>query len=279
MKSKVQRLRETASVAKKMENEVRKKRGRTEKTLFNSLESEVLNPEKVLFSHYHGGDMEGESIRRLMNRGVAILNKCADHIVEKRGDAVDAVEVRDVSTHHGQMFQLLDGIVSFLNMKRGKVTEEVVAKLEERLEAARLKWNELGLSMTPKWHMLLNHAVEILKLFNGGLIELGEDRIERAHQVRERDRQRISRMRNYTKMKESQTKFQNLRMMGAIKKVQAVVAQSSKRKLSRDVSLAETNCRSKKIARDEMREEILNNIQAQPRVVIPKPQAYGIIQA
>jgi hypothetical protein len=48
----------------------------------------------------------------------------------------------------------------------------------------------MGLSMTPKWHMLLNHAIEFQIRTGGGLIEMGEDRIKPAHQLRERDRQR-----------------------------------------------------------------------------------------
>jgi hypothetical protein len=46
----------------------------------------------------------------------------------------------------------------------------------------------MGLSMTPKWHMLLNHAIEFLIRTGGGLIEMGKDQIERAHQLRERER-------------------------------------------------------------------------------------------
>jgi hypothetical protein len=68
--------------------------------------------------------------------------------------------------------------------------------LKKRLELARQKWDEMGLSMTPKWHMLLNHSIEFLIRTGGGLIEMGEDRIEGAHQLRERDRQQYSRLRN-----------------------------------------------------------------------------------
>jgi thymidylate kinase len=71
-----------------------------------------------------------------------------------------------------------------------------VEKLKERLELARKKWDDMGLlSMTPKWHMLLAHAIEELLMRTGGglIVVMGEDRIERAqHQLRERDRQRYS---------------------------------------------------------------------------------------
>jgi hypothetical protein len=83
--------------------------------------------------------------------------------------------------------------------------------------------------MTPKWHMLLNHAIEFLLRTGGGLIEMGEDRIERAHQLRERDRKRLYRWRNISKTKASQAKYQNLRLEPEIKLTQATVEEKSKR--------------------------------------------------
>jgi hypothetical protein len=129
---------------------------------------------------------------------------------------------------HGTMFQLLDGLFSLLLTKRGMVTHAVLDELEKRLELARVKWAEMELSMTPRWHMLLNHSVQLLERTGGGLAELAEDHIERAHQLRERDQQRYSRLRCISRMASCKAKIQNLRLMAPIKKVQAEVIQSSK---------------------------------------------------
>jgi hypothetical protein len=136
----------------------------------------------------------------------------------------------------------------------------VLKTRKERLELARQKWEEMGLSMTPKWHMLLNHAIEFLIRTGGGLIEMGEDRIERAHQLRERDRQRYSRLRNILKMKASQAKFQNLRLDPGIKLTQASVEEKSKRNLKRKVSLFEENLESARAARNETRQSIYEEV-------------------
>ena len=88
-------------------------------------------------------------------------------------EKIDKEELKAVCLAHGQMFQLLDGIFSLLNTKRGAVTAEIVETLKKRLELARKKWDDIGLSMTPKWHMLLAHAIELLMTTGGGLIELG----------------------------------------------------------------------------------------------------------
>jgi hypothetical protein len=55
-------------------------------------------------------------------------------------------------------------------------------------------------------------TVSVLRESNGGLVDIGESHIERHHQTRERDHQRQRRQRNATIQKESQAKYQNLRM-------------------------------------------------------------------
>jgi len=60
-------------------------------------------------------------------------------------------------------------------------------------------------------------------------VQIGESHIERFHQIRERDRQRMCRQRNRIIQKQSQAKFQNIRMDPNIKKEQATVARRSKR--------------------------------------------------
>jgi hypothetical protein len=269
LKEKARELKKLFDSTKATESDIRKKRGRAEKSLANSIESEVLILFKVYLSNFHGGDLVGEPIRILMKRGKEIFEKVREHIEEKadeREDNLPSLEKLDRQALKktclalGQMFQLLDGVFSLLLTKRGDVTDEVKETLKKRLELARQKWDEMGLSMTPKWHMLLNHGIEFLVRTGGGLIEMGEDRIERAHQLRERDRQRYSRLRNISKMKASQAKFQNLRLDPAIKLTQATVELKSKRNLKRKVSLAEANLETAKAARNETRESVFDEV-------------------
>jgi hypothetical protein len=138
-----------------------------------------------------------------------------------------------VQDSYGNMYQLLDSIFSLLHAERGSVTEELLRKLETQLELARKAWNNLKMSETPKWHVLLCHAVSLLRQSQGGLVQIGESHIERFHQIRERDRQRMCRQRNRIIQKQSQAKFQNLRVDSNIKKEQASVAEGSSRKLKR----------------------------------------------
>ena len=188
-------------------------------------------------------------------------------------EKIDKEELKAVCSAHGQMFQLLDGIFSLVNTKRGAVTTELLKTLKERLELARKKWDDIGLSMTPKWHMLLAHAIELLMRTGGGLIEMGEDRIERAHQLRERDRQRYSRLRSIKKMKASLAKFQNLRMDPTIKSVQAEVQSKARRNLKRGRSLKEENDDTKRVARNEERVTVFDEVAAQDSIALPQARA------
>jgi hypothetical protein len=166
--------------------------------------------------------MEGVALRIMMAQGRNVFAEIEAHIkakidvekdLEEEKKTLD-VNIPELVRHceaHGTMFQLLDGICSLLLTKRGMVTPAVLYALKKRLELARVKWAEIELSMTPKWHMLLNHSVQLLERTGGGLVELGEDRIERAHQWRERDRHRYSRVRCISRMASCRAKIQNLR--------------------------------------------------------------------
>jgi hypothetical protein len=90
---------------------------------------------------------------------------------------------------------------------------------------------------------------------------MGEDQIERTHQLRERDRQRYSRLRNTSKMKASQAKYQNLTLEPEIKLAQATVEEKSKRNLKRTVSLAEENLKSARATRNEIRESVFEEVE------------------
>jgi hypothetical protein len=151
----------------------------------------------------------------------------------------------------------LDAVFLLLLTKHGEVTYGMAETLKKGLELARQKWEEMGLSRTPKWHMLLNHANKFLIRTEGGLIRMGKDRIEPAHQLRERDGQQYSRLQNISKMKALQAKYQNLRLdPEIIKLTQATIALNLKPNLTKKVLLAEENLESA-LGPQETRQESL----------------------
>jgi hypothetical protein len=230
---------------------------------------------------YHGGDMEGNSVRRLMEQGTEIFQEVAtfvkgwlimttvDEGIEE--DNILDEEIDSVCVAFGRILVLLDEIFSILMTPRGQVTAEVVAKLKSQLELARIKWNELNFSSTPKFHVLLNHAADQLEQMNG-FADMGEDSIERNHQTREKDRHRHSRLRDKQQAKDSQARFQNIRTLDEIKKVQSQVQDHSRRNLKRAVPLRverELVRSAKRIATRDGNSDLIQN---ETRAIMPTPR-------
>jgi hypothetical protein len=151
----------------------------------------------VTVSSYHGGDMEGNSVRCLMRQGTEIFEEVAtfvkgwliittvdDDDIEEGNISND--EVDSVCQAFARILVLLDEIFSMPMTPRGQVTAELMAKFRIWIELARLKWNKLNFSSTPKWHVLLNHATDQLEQMDG-FADMGEDSIERNHQSQEKD--------------------------------------------------------------------------------------------
>jgi hypothetical protein len=84
--------------------------------------------------------------------------------------------------------------------------------------------------------VLLNHAANELADINA-FADMGEDCIERNHQSREKDRHQHSRLRNPQQAKDSQARFQHIRMLDDVVGVQNKVRQHSKRNLKRAIPL------------------------------------------
>ena len=74
-------------------------------------------------------------------------------------------------------------------------------------------------------------------------------------------------------MKASQAKFQNLRMDPTIKSVQVEVASKARRNLKRGRSLKEENDDAKRVARNEERVTVVDEVAAQDRIAMPKARA------
>jgi hypothetical protein len=206
-------------------------------------------------SSYHGGDMEGPSAQRLMGDGEKIFPNIAEsiknHLREQEQDsqedlAVDLMpvqiaeddEIDAVCKDHGIIVGLLDAIFSLLNTLRGKVTDGVIDQLENRPSGILMECHCLGLSFTPKFHVLLNHLMcqlHWMKSFH----DMSEDCIERSHQYQMWHEARLMRLQNKGLKMDLQAKFQGLKHIKEIQYIQAAVASNQKRKLTCKVPLAD----------------------------------------
>jgi hypothetical protein len=237
---------------KRGEKAMRKKHGRSGKRLRAEIEDDILKPLGIDSAAYHGGDLAGNAVRRLMEHAEAVaigLNKKLKlYKVVHRDNEID-----EFTSSVKVVLLLLDGIYSLLLTKYGEVTPEIVNNLNELLELLRLQWVKMQLPMTPKFHCLLRHAVGQLQETDGGLGDLGEDGIERNHQERWKDSRRMTGIKDFKLRTNSQTKMQHIRQMKEIKEIQATVKEDSKRNMKRSRSLADENAAKEKGEREEKR--------------------------
>jgi len=191
------------------EREVRAKHGKRYKPVKQWIEDGPFARHKIEFSKYHGGKMEGPSIRALFRHAKEVFQEIGEHLIELpkitelEGTvvvAVDDQEIDEACKNHGEMAVLLDSVFSKLLTKRGRVSDEVLDTLEKDLLTSMTKWIQMGLSITPKFHVLLAHALAQLRRLRG-IADMLEDAIERSHQSKYRDENRLSRSRNNTLIK------------------------------------------------------------------------------
>ena len=103
----------------------------------------------------------------------------------------------------------------------------------------------MNLSITPKLHILLNHAIFQLENTRGsntrGFADMREDRIERSYQDRMKNDSRLAWVRNRNARMNSQAKQQERLILDKILNIQTDVHKNSKRKRSSKISLKEEN--------------------------------------
>jgi hypothetical protein len=211
-KKKARELKRLFDTMKATQSDIQKKGGQAEKTLANSIQSEVLNLFKVHLSNFGSWP----NVSAIVWCIFATADKTRNNI-QSGGDAQGA---------------------------------------------AGTGTTEMGLSMTPKWHMLLNHATELLIRARGGLIEMGKNQIKHAYQLQwERDHLQCSCLPNFSKMKASQAKYQNLKLHPEIIKLtQATVQEKSKQNFKGKVLLAKENLDSARATRNKIRDSILKEV-------------------
>ena len=132
--------------------------------------------------------MEGRSIRKLMMLGPVVFAEIAKYLKDSmqpelsrdKGMASNK-EITTVCTAYGRVYLLLDSCFSFIYRIRNRpATETEKQTLEDRIEVLKVQWEEIGLSITPKMHLMLNHVLKQIGTING-YGSMCEDHIERNH--------------------------------------------------------------------------------------------------
>ncbi len=280
---KLQRSKAALQAAEAQEKAVRKQVGRLDKPIRSYICDDIFPLFNVSFSKYHGGKMEGPAIRNLMKGGEELFSKIETYLksldkrTEQNGQALfppNDKEIHNKCHEIGRLASMLDSLFAMCLTKRGEVTDDLVAKLERDLLVTMKEWKRVGLSFTPKFHVLIDHAPEQLRM-TGGFADMLEDAIERSHQRRSKNESRFSRMRNQVMAKQSQAKYENAGMIRSIASEMNRVQTRRKRNLSQQSQENKVERdESRKKARITRRESSFASCRAQDQTqVVEKPLA------
>ena len=167
---------------------------------------------------------------------------------------------------------MMDAVFSTLHSSRGTASIDKTKALKHDLNLMRIKWIEMGLSFTQKFHVLFEHLPDVL-LELDGFYDMGEDAIERWHQMRLKHYARVRNLRNLERQKDIQAKHQEVQNDHSTKEVINEVNTLRKRKFKIDhVSKATLNSQRKKNARTSTRERIKNEVEQDERKTLPTPR-------
>jgi len=123
-----------------------------------------------------------------------------------------------------ELLTLLDGVFGILKLGWGKVCAEDGDKAREYLKTALKLWKELSLSHTPKWHCLLEHAIDQM-VACGGFGDMLEDFVELYHQLGNRDEIRLAGLKSEPQKAASMAAWESVHNSKQVKAAKEVIGQ------------------------------------------------------
>jgi hypothetical protein len=134
---------------------------------------------------YFASAFNGVNIQRIMDNSSAIFDSIKTILKnKKRGDSIDDETIDQKCIEYKKLLDLVDAALAYLHIRFPG--EDNMAETKDAIDKAVKLADELGLSITPKWHLLGAHVYPQHKYLVdngwGGLFFLDESFIEKAHQ-------------------------------------------------------------------------------------------------
>ena len=195
----VEVLETTRKLATKLQTKIRDKQKEKAKRS-QSLESQIFEVLKqqagVELTAYHGGSLNGKDIRKVMNDATELFSEFSTILkAGKRDDCeLSDDDIDALCRNFRLVFVLWDGAMSYARKK--DPTPEDVTKYRRYVDAAVDGHVKLGLSITPKVHLMHKHVEQQMTGVKRGMGDKMEDGIERSHQTGKRSRSQFGRVSN-----------------------------------------------------------------------------------
>ena len=131
---------------------------------------------------YHGGDLTGVKIKKLLQSIDVIFEDFRNIIIEQEDRLADDEEVHKMTSMYSTLGFLVDGIFSLGRTKCGELNEDMISLTRRMVIAFVRMWRYLRLSMKgPKIHGMEDHLLDQMIEY-AGIGEFCEDFVEQAHQ-------------------------------------------------------------------------------------------------
>ena len=187
----------------------RKKRGTSDESLENLLYC-ILEDSKIQKQHFHGGAMNGVCCRRFLDNLDVIFPKIKMLAEDRLGrnsnpKKIDSDVLHKVIDTFHHLFEVIDLV--FSNMCILCPTEIEINNTEKSIKKLEELWKQMDLSETPKIHLLFVHAMIQIRDF-GGIADLVEDFVEKAHQAGKKLDHLVARMSSQSFCQKELTKIQ-----------------------------------------------------------------------
>jgi hypothetical protein len=155
-------------------------------------------------------------------------------------------EIEDMCEKHCQLFTCWDGYFSGLRTKRYHLTDEIANKTKEFLVQSVLLERHLGMSITPKTHVMEDHSITKL-VATHRFADLGKDAGERNHQDEAKAKRRLGAIRDYAKKEAFKSKDEVRKKNPKVKGKIAELKIKNKQKSNGEVEGREAAKRQKRI--------------------------------
>ena len=237
----------------------------------SSLESQVFKILKgigVEQSSYHGGSLNGKDIKKVMNKAAYLFDKFSSILQAGKRDAceLDNKCIDALCRHFKLVFLLWDGAFSLARKKYP--SEEDAKQYQQFIDAAVIEHVNLGLTITPKVHLMFKHVRWQMVEIEGGLGDKMEDWIEKLHQVGKQLRARYRTTMNLQKRAAARIRVVHRDTTPAVINQTMKVEETSKRKF--------TTIKSKKGGGDNLGERWAKRMKAfDERESIAKQSEYA----
>ena len=181
MASSIDRMGTKKTAKNKQLEEFRKARKTDDDSLY-SLIDEILQEYGILRAAYHGGDLTGVCVRRLMTYSEEIMDSIAALLVDNKSPQCTMSDdnIRSLCENCSKLLTRWDGALHYLHEDN---TEENCENATKFIDSALELSRSMGISVLPKHHGTEAHLVKQMRDVKGGLFEFDESWTEQYHQI------------------------------------------------------------------------------------------------